>query len=143
MVIDEENKYAVESYSKVGNQVKISKTDHNMLIGKFNLKVLKKIVNSRREIFKYDDVEGQKKFKELTSKNTLSRCFDDERSILKASEQWLKELKNILHRSFKKVRVGNVKKQNDVVEKMKLKQKLKLKLDDLKMEAKAMHLVKI
>ena len=64
-----------------------------MLIGEYNLKVLKKIVNSRREIFKYDDVEEQKKFKELTSKNTLSRCFDDNRSILKESKQWLKELK--------------------------------------------------
>ena len=135
MVVDEENRFAVESCNKVGNKVKITKTDHNMLIGRFNLKVLQKIVSSRREIFKYSDVEGQQRFKELTSKETLSKCFQN-KDIVKESEKWLKELKNILHRSFKKVRVGNVMKENPIVEKMKLKHKLKVELETIENEAK-------
>merc|ERR1712096_56141 len=103
MKVDDEKKYPIESYSRNGNSVKITQTDHNMLIEKFNLKVSQKVIKSRREIFKYDDAEGQKRFKELTSQNILSKCFE-EKNILKASEKWLKELKNILHRSFKKVR---------------------------------------
>ena len=76
-----------------------------MLIGTFNIELYVKSLEQRKEIFKYNDLEGQKRFKELTSKNILSKCFDNEKDIVKASSKWLKELKNILHRSFKKVRV--------------------------------------
>ena len=44
----------------------------------------------------------------------------------------MKELKNILHRSFRKVRVGQAKQNNDNVEKMKLKSNL----DNLEVEVK-------
>ena len=51
--------------------------------------------------------------------------------------QWMKELKNILHRSFKKVRTGNKKtKSSDIVENLKTKHKLKNELDDIKIELK-------
>ena len=136
MRVDEEKNYAVESCVKVGNHIRVTKTDHNMMIGRFNLKALKRAMNSRREIFKYDDTEGQKRFKELTSENKLSKCFEDE-DILKASDKWLKEFKNILHRSFKKVRVGNIKQvKNEMVEKMKDKHRLKNDLKTLEVELK-------
>ena len=77
MTVDEKKNFSVESYSKAGNQMKVTKTDHNMMIGKFDLKVQLKITQSRREIFKYKDVEGQRRFKELTSRNTLSKCFEN------------------------------------------------------------------
>ena len=48
----------------------------------------------------------------------------------------MKELKNILHRSFRKVRVGQAKQNNDNVEKMKMKHKLKSNLDNLEVEVK-------
>ena len=102
-----------------------------MIIGKFNIKVQQKVPQSRQEIFKYDDVEGQKRFKELTSQNILSKCFG-EVDIVKDSEKWLKEFKNILHRSFKKVRIGRGKAQiNDIVDKMKAKHEL---LNELELE---------
>ena len=75
MTVDEKKNFSVESYSKAGNQMKVTKTDHKMMIGKFDLKVQQKITQSRREIFKYKDVERQKRFKELTSQNTLSKRF--------------------------------------------------------------------
>ena len=103
-----------------------------MLIGTFNIELYVKSLEQRKEIFKYNDLEGQKRFKELTSKNILSKCFDNEKDILKASSKWLKELKNILHRSFKKVRV--CKKENTksiVVEKVKIKQRVVNQLETL------------
>ena len=134
MTVDEVKKYSVESYRKVGNKVKITPTDHNMLIGKFNIKIQKNIVKSRREIFNYNDEEGKQIFKKLTSENALSKCFE-EQDILKASEKWLKELNNILHRSFKKIKVGNKgKKDNLTVEKIKEKHKLKNELESLKVD---------
>ena len=44
----------------------------------------------RREIFKYNDVEGMKRFKELTHKDILSKCFEEEEDTIKASEKWFK-----------------------------------------------------
>ena len=89
MTVDEAKKFSVQSYSNSGNISKGTKTDHNMIIGKFHLKVQQKVTQSRREIFKYDDVEGQKQFKELTSHNILSKCFG-KGDIVKESEKWLK-----------------------------------------------------
>ena len=136
MKVDEEHKYAVESYSKVGKQIKVTRADHNMIIGRFNLKVIKKITQSRKEIFKYDDEEGKKRFRELTSQNILTKCFEEEEDIQKASKRWLKELKNIIHRSFKKIRIGDRKKSSEVVNQMKAKHKLKNELDDILSELK-------
>ena len=132
MKVDDENEYPIESCTKNGKNVKVTRTDHNMLIGTFKLKVNEKVLEERKEIFKYNDDEGQKRFMELTSKNTLTKCFDEEKDILKASSKWLKELNNILHRSFKKVRISNKQsKRSIVIEKIKTKQKVKHELDTL------------
>ena len=52
---------------------------------------------------------------------------------MKASAKWLKELKNILHRSFKKVKVGRNQSSGnkEVVNNIKLRYKLKNDLDTL------------
>jgi hypothetical protein len=122
-----------------GRTIKVTQTDHNMLIGKFDLKVLENVPQPRTEIFKYNDIEGQKQFKELTSKNILSRCFE-EQDILKASARWLKELKNILQRCFKKVRVGRKKNTtNVIVENIKLKHELTNQFDTLVNDLKVLN----
>ena len=46
-------------------------------------------------------MEGQSKFKELTSSNTLSKCVDSD--VKGSGKRWLKGFKNIRHRSFKKI----------------------------------------
>ena len=136
MMVDEEKKYPIESHVKSGTKIKVTKTDHNMITGKFNLKVLSKVNDVRREIFKYHDAEGLKRFKELTSEDVLSKCFD-EKDTVKASTKWLKELKNILHRSFKKVRIGSKKNpKSDSVELLKTKYKLINELETVEGELK-------
>ena len=136
MMIDENNKYPIESHRKIGSSVKVTKTDHNMLIGTFGLKTLKEAKETRKEIFKYNDEEGKKKFYEMTSQDVLTRCFDEE-DITKAAKKWLRELKNILHRSFKKVRLGSKKQSNDEsVTLLTDKIKLKNDLDDIEKDVK-------
>ena len=136
MIIDENSKHPIESHRKIGNKVKVTKSDHNVITGTFLLKTLKEETETRREIFKYNDKEGLKKFYEMTSKDILTKCFDED-DITKASKKWLKELKNILQRSFKKVRIG-AKKQidNEAVHLLKDKMKLKNDLDDIEKDAK-------
>ena len=136
MTIDENSNYPIESHRKIGNKVKVTKSDHNMIIGIFLLKTLKEEKETRREIFKYNYKEGLHKFYEMTSKDILTKCFDEE-DITKASKKWLKELKNILQRSFKKVRIGTKKQiNNEAVALLKDKMKLKNDLDDIEKEAK-------
>ena len=76
MTVDEEKKFSIESFSKSGEKVKVTKTDHNMLLGSFDITINEKVLEPRKEIFKYNDIDGQKRFKELTSKDTLSNWFD-------------------------------------------------------------------
>ena len=61
----------------------------------------------------------RKGFKLLTSSNKLSKCFETS-DVETACKKWQKEFNNILHRAFKKVRVGGtVKKNNEVIDAMK------------------------
>ena len=140
MKVDEQKLFAVESYTKTGKNVKVTQTDHNMLIGTFNAMISDKYLEQRKEIFKYNDIDGQKRFKDLTSKNILSKCFDEENDVVKASSKWLKELKNILHRSFKKVRVcKRGKTRSVVIEKIKIKQKVVNDIETLKNDLKSVN----
>ena len=140
MKVDEQKIFAVESYTKTGKNVKVTQTDHNMLIGTFNAMINDKYLEQRKEIFKYNDIDGQKRFKDLTSKNILSKCFDEENDVVKASSKWLKELKNILHRSFKKVRVcKRGKTRSVVIEKIKIKQKVVNDIETLKNDLKSVN----
>ena len=87
MKVDDKKKYPIERVTKNGKGVKVTSSDHNMLIGTFDFKIDGKILEQRKEVFKYNDVDGQKRFKELTSKNTLSKCFDEEEDVFKASSK--------------------------------------------------------
>ena len=40
MIVDEDEKYPIESHRKVGNKTKVTKTDHNLIIGVSILKIL-------------------------------------------------------------------------------------------------------
>ena len=140
MTVDENNKYPIENHRKTGNKIKVTKTDHNMIAGTFELKT-RDVKVSRREIFKYNDEEGLKKFREMTSQEVLTNCFE-EKDISKAANKWLKELKNILQRSFKKVRIGN--KNHNTNEAIDLhKEKLKLQNELAATETDTKNTIKI
>ena len=133
MIIDENRTYSIAKYKKVKEGTKVIEADHNMLIGRFGFKVdLKKKNDNRNEIFLFNDPEGQRKFKSLTSGLTLSSCFLST-NIETASKKWFKEFNNIVHRSFKKVRiVGRDNKDKDMNKILKEKNEIRRKYDDLR-----------
>ena len=93
MTVDDNIKYPIESYRKVGNKTKITKTDHTMITGTFELKSIEETKETRREMFKYNAKEGLKMFRDLTSKNILTKCFDHN-DITETANKWLKELQD-------------------------------------------------
>ena len=87
----------------------------------------------RKEVFNFNDTDAQETFKSLTSGNLLSNCFLSSSSTEVAAKKWFKEFNNILHRSFKKVRItGRNDKRSDVNELMMEKNKIVKKLEEFK-----------
>ena len=74
-------------------------------------------------MFQFNDPEGIIRFKELTSANKLTNCINDS-DVKQSSKKWLKNLNNILHRSFKKIRITNRKMKTDDVQ-------IKNKIDEI------------
>ena len=106
MQIDEARAFVLTKYSKAKGKVKITESDHNPLICKFDLLWSDKMDSEKQryEIFNFKDPEGVIKFKELTSSNTLLNCVQG--NVKQSSKKWLKAFNNILHRLFKKIIIG-------------------------------------
>ena len=103
MKIDSEN--ALMRYSKSNKKVKITRSDHHLLVCSFNIrKPNLKEQKSRIEHFNFKDPEGWKKFKSLTSGHLLTDCFKNV-NMEEESRIWHKKFMNILHRSFTKIRL--------------------------------------
>jgi hypothetical protein len=86
----------------------------------------------RYEIFNFKDPEGIIRFNELTSSDTLSSCMGDS-DARQSGKKWLKIFRNILHRSFKKVRITNKQfKKDNIHNLMKSKTQLLEKINDMR-----------
>ena len=79
---------------------------------------------------------GLKKFKEITSKNYfLSEIFNNEdKNNEVKTKQFLKKLGFYLSQSFKKVRIGNTKKNSDFEDLLNKRIVLKIKKNDFSAE---------
>ena len=108
MKIDEARLHVLTKYSKVKGKTVVKQSDHNPIISKFNYLWNDKIVNEKQrfEIFNYKNTEGIRKFNELTSSNKLTSCIKGS-DVKRCGKNWLKTFKNVLQRSFKKIRVNN------------------------------------
>ena len=84
----------------------------------------------RCEIFNFKDPEGIQRFQELTSSTTLSKCFKN-KDIVSESKQWLKKFKNILQRSFKKIRITKPRQKSEIIVEMREKARIMQKLETL------------
>ena len=124
MMIDESRKYALTRYQKLKSGVKVTESDHNPLICTFNISVPKiKSEQNQVEVFNFKDAEGQEAFKQMTSGNILTKIFENS-NIVDPMKKWHKEFQNILHRSFKKIKIKGVKPQNgEVIKIMKEEEK--------------------
>ena len=104
MKIDAVN--SLRKYSKLGNKSVVTKSDHHLIICQFRKMISigpEKNSNDRTTSFNFNDPEGWQKFKNLTSGNVLTKCIKGI-CIQEEGRIWLKNLKNILHRSFKVTR---------------------------------------
>ena len=130
MLIDESRLYSLTRYQKTKSGFKMTESDHHTLVSYFDITWnANDDCKNRMKVFNFNDPEGQKTFYNLTSSNTLSKLFDNQ-NIQDPCKRWYKEFTNILHRSFKKVRINGPKKENvAIVQKMKIKQEIMEKIN--------------
>ena len=102
MTIDDKRVFALTKYTKKGKVV----SDHNIMIGKFNLNFNRPKTRPRVELFDFKNKENQEAFfEETNSTNQLSSSFTVERSFLHNSNIFLKNLNSSFHTCFKKIRI--------------------------------------
>ena len=81
------------------------------MITKFSMKWHMKTKSQKNNLFNLKNVEGQRKFLEITSEiGIISNIFRDENcDIEKATKKFIKKLDDCMHQSFKKIRVKHRK----------------------------------
>ena len=133
MTIDKAGKYSLTKYTnKIGSSKCTKESDHRTLILEIDYGWVSNNnkESERIEIFNYRNNEDFSKFQILTNENEeLEHCFDDTNEDLEVSSlRWLKIVKKIIRRSFRKIRL----KKNNLppkLEKLFLeKEKIKTKI---------------
>ena len=138
MKIDEDRIHVLSKYRKAKGETIVIESDHNPIICQFNQLWSNHSAEEKQryEVFNFNDPEGVIKFNELTSSDTLSSCIDSS-DVKRCSKKWLKTLKNILQRSFKKIRVSNKQIKNEEVHNlMNAKTKLLNKIKEISEEVR-------
>ena len=108
MVVDDERKHVLKKYASTTGSKKIVESDHNPLMCELKFKWIKKAKPIRKEIFNLRDPEGLINFQSLTSNcPELVMLSKKSQHFQTDVTQWLMKLNNIMHLSFKKIRISN------------------------------------
>ena len=108
--IDEKKEHALVKITQQKGHVRKVTSDHNVLISKFKLKHIKKKPKERVEVYNFKNKTNQDKFRHETSiTKKLSEVFDTNKDINEQTNMFLKRLDKIVHKCFKKIRVGRKK----------------------------------
>ena len=111
LTVDEEKKHGLKRIRKTKNGIKIKESDHNVLVTEFNCNMKDQAQKEKLEIFNLKNNESQKKFKEYTLKeNILSGIFDQDDSVDKLTEKFIKKLNGCIAQNFRKIRINGHKK---------------------------------
>ena len=118
------------SKTKVGT--KVTKSDDNSIITKFNLKCGQEHRKDKLKLFNLRSTEGQEKFKTLTSKpGILSDIFKNYTGDINSlTKKFIKRLDGCLHECFQKVRVSNHE-NKEATKLFKKRRSLRTKTDDV------------
>ena len=109
MVIDESKTHILTNYQNVRKGGKAVDSDHNTQYMDLDLKI-ESVKPERTEMFNFKNKEGQKLFKEITTKtDEFSKCFENNAPLSEQIVNWQKLLKSACSKAFKKIRI---KKQN-------------------------------
>ena len=129
--IDESRKYVLTKYSsRMGVQC-VVESDHNPLMCTLNITWDKRVKKERKEIFRLKDAEGLRVFNEITSNcPKLVELSLNSTDLQGDSNKWMKQIEDIMHKSFKKIRISDKEKpQNpELSSLMKAKHDLREKL---------------
>ena len=127
MIIDEERNFCLSNIAQIKKNGRIIETDHNAMIAEFNLTVdAKKPV--REEMFNFRNRKCQEAFKEATEMNEeLLDCFDNNLEFKDQSKTWLKCFNSVIRNSFRKVRIVDNKKKQNVKMRTMLNSRIEMK----------------
>ena len=105
MSIDEDRKYVLKRYYKYKQQTKVVESDHNVQILEISCPWEVKVSKPKTEIFNLRNKKCQQEFFLNTNKsNVLTRCLEG-RDVLTAGKNWMKCMKTIIIKSFRKIRI--------------------------------------
>ena len=122
MVIDEERKHSLKRYYKTKNGNKVVFSDHNPLFLYLKVPWNSNIRKPRLEIYNLRNRKSQEEFFKITNENqVLSNCLEN-RNIVTGGKNWIKSLKSIIQKSFRKIRIKN-KKEDIEIQKLLNKKK--------------------
>ena len=109
--IDEERKNVLTKIvkSKKG-ETKVNESDHNIIQVDLDIRVDKRNVKDKCELYNIKNKEGQIKFKELTSKTNMTKLFNEEKNIEVATDKFIKQVNKAIKTSFRKIRINNKRK---------------------------------
>ena len=120
--IDEERKHVLTSFTKRKNCPKRHESDYNSIVTKFNLEWKHTTQQPKVEVFNFNDKEGQKHVRDMTTNNTkLSDIFESNEGINKQTKKFIKQLNSIIHQCFKKIKIKETR--NKEVDDLYMQQK--------------------
>ena len=131
MYIDEERIFPLTKYATTKGIKKIVESDHNILYAKFVIQYRNTPwKKEKHEVFNLKNPECQAKFSELTSDSSkLRKCFTGDQPFPEQCNKFFKSLDDILHQSFRKVKIGKPLKNAEIQELIRQKSKFKIFLN--------------
>jgi hypothetical protein len=136
MVIDEERKYVLTRYTKTKKGVRTKESDHHSIITEVNVDWNKYRETQTLEIYNLKNKEGQKKFKEMTSRdNFLSNTMQNkDKDINTRTKKFLKRIGYCISKCFKKVRIKQSKRNKTIENLFNKRRILRTKEDETSIE---------
>ena len=105
ILIDEEKLFALTSITKTKKGTEVKTSDHNSIVSKYRCKWNKQLKKHRIEHFNFKDIEGQKRYKDMTSRDILTSIVNKDEDVDILTKKLLKRLNGVIHESFKKIRI--------------------------------------
>ena len=130
ILIDEEKLFALTSISKTKKGTEVKASDHNSIVSKFKCRWNKNVKKHRIEHFNFKDLEGQKKYKDMTSKNILTSIVNKNEDVDTLTKKLLKRLNGVIHDCFKKIRIKEDRSDYDIVKLFDQRRTLRSKTDE-------------
>ena len=118
MKVDETKEFAPTRITKTKTGTTTKQSDHNVILTNLKMKWNKEEKKPKQNLFNLKNKECQIKFKEETNKgNYLSKVFEEEKDLNKATSMFMKRLNKVINKCFKKI---GVKKERAIEEQEKL-----------------------